>query len=83
MRPLGRNVIKVILVAVLFALADSGAHAKVFHADVCLYEGTSGGVVAAVEVARDHKTAVILECGLRETENPPGKRRAGAKLERR
>src|SRR5580698_5664009 len=37
--------------------------ARSFDADVCVYGGTSGGVIAALEVARAGKTAVIFEPG--------------------
>jgi hypothetical protein len=40
-----------------------GAEAQVIEADVCVYGGTSGGVVAAVQAARMGKTAVIAEPG--------------------
>ena len=38
-------------------------NAKTFHADVCVYGGTSGGVVAAAEISRSGRTAVIFEPG--------------------
>ncbi len=37
--------------------------AEVIEADVCVYGGTAGGVVAAVQAARMGKTAVIAEFG--------------------
>ncbi len=36
---------------------------KIIEADVCIYGGTSGGVVAAVQTARMGKRAVIVEPG--------------------
>ncbi len=43
-------------------LAASGRSAVV-EADICVYGGTSGGVIAAVQAARLGKTAVIVEPG--------------------
>src|SRR5687767_9994499 len=37
--------------------------AEVIEADVCVYGGTSGGVIAAVQAARLGKSAVIAEFG--------------------
>jgi hypothetical protein len=37
--------------------------AEIIQADLCIYGGTAGGVVAAVQVARMGKTAVIAEFG--------------------
>ncbi|MBI1370277.1 MAG: FAD-dependent oxidoreductase [Planctomycetes bacterium] len=39
------------------------AEPKNIDADVCIYGGTSGGVIAAVQVCRMGKTAVLLEPG--------------------
>ncbi len=39
------------------------AQAQIVEADICIYGGTSGGVVAAVQAARLGKTAVIVEPG--------------------
>ncbi len=49
----------------LLSLASTlpGAESRVIEADVCVYGGTSGGVVAAVQAARMGKTAVIAEPG--------------------
>jgi hypothetical protein len=41
----------------------SGGAAEVIEADICIYGGTSGGVIAAVQVARQGKRAVIVEPG--------------------
>ncbi|HSI11159.1 MAG TPA: FAD-dependent oxidoreductase [Chthoniobacter sp.] len=54
------------LVALIF-LVSAGALAqdapKVVEADVCVYGGTSGGVIAAIQAARLGKRAVIVEPG--------------------
>ena len=47
----------------LFAVLPLSALAATFHADVCIYGGTSGGVIAAAELAREGKTAVLFEPG--------------------
>src|SRR5579883_1898783 len=39
------------------------ASAEIITSDVCIYGGTAGGVVAAIETAREGKTAVIAEFG--------------------
>src|SRR5689334_11357867 len=39
------------------------ASAEEIEADVCVFGGTSGGVVAAVQVARQGKRAILLEPG--------------------
>jgi choline dehydrogenase-like flavoprotein len=50
--------------AVLFLiLATSPLFADVITADVCVYGGTSGGVVAAVQAARMGKSVVLVEPG--------------------
>ncbi|MBA3356041.1 MAG: FAD-dependent oxidoreductase, partial [Pyrinomonadaceae bacterium] len=36
---------------------------RIIYTDVCIYGGTSGGVVAAVQTARLGKSAVIVESG--------------------
>ena len=41
----------------------AGGATKVVEADVCVYGGTSGGVVAAVQAARMGRRAVIVEPG--------------------
>ncbi|MFO1451932.1 MAG: FAD-dependent oxidoreductase [Opitutaceae bacterium] len=40
-----------------------GAEAALIEADFCVYGGTSGGVVAAVQAARLGRTAVVIEPG--------------------
>ena len=49
--------------SLLSALFAAGACAGEVSADVCVYGGTSGGVVAAIQVARQGKQAVLLEPG--------------------
>lgn len=39
------------------------AEAKTIDADVCVYGGTSGGIVAAIQASRMGKTAVLVEFG--------------------
>lgn len=46
----------------LLSLAVS-AHAEEFEADLCVFGGTSGGVVAAVQAARMGKRVVLVESG--------------------
>src|ERR1039457_6987604 len=49
--------------AVVLSACSLPLSARSFDADVCVYGGTSGGVIAALEVARAGKTAVIFEPG--------------------
>src|SRR5438309_7864488 len=44
-------------------LAAGAEPAKVTEAEVCVYGGTSGGVIAAVEAARLGKKVVLVEPG--------------------
>jgi hypothetical protein len=44
-------------------LAGGGVGAAELTADVCVYGGTSGGVIAAVQAARMGKQVVLLEAG--------------------
>jgi hypothetical protein len=54
----------VILLAVFPCLCGTILHAQpVITSDVCVYGGTSCGVAAAVEAARQGKTVVIVEIG--------------------
>ncbi len=46
-----------------FLLGATSAFATVHEADVCVFGGTSGGVSAAVQVARMGKTVVLAEPG--------------------
>lgn len=48
---------------VLLGIGGRLVAAPVIEADVCVYGGTSGGVIAAVQAARMGKRAVILEAG--------------------
>lgn len=56
-----RLVISVALIALLFAAKSDAQSEAPVRADVVIYGGTSAGVVAAVQVARMGKTAVLLE----------------------
>jgi hypothetical protein len=47
----------------LLALLNPCSRATVIDADVCVYGGTSGGVVAAVQAARMGKRTVLVEPG--------------------
>jgi hypothetical protein len=51
------------LAAVAVVACSIPLAARSFDADVCVYGGTSGGIIAALEVARAGKTAVIFESG--------------------
>src|SRR6476620_4023196 len=51
-----------IFVLALMPIALSATE-KVVEADVCVYGGTSGGVIAAVQAARLGHSAVIIEPG--------------------
>ena len=42
---------------------ESGGEDRSENADICVYGGTSGGVIAAVRAARAHKRVVLLEPG--------------------
>ena len=46
-----------------FILAAKAAVAEIIEAEVCVYGGTSGGVIAAVQAARLGKSAVLAEFG--------------------
>ncbi len=50
----------VLLVAVLLAQFPSLAVAQPIYVDVCVYGGTSGGVIAAVKAARMGKTVALV-----------------------
>ena len=47
----------------LICLKPSKCRTETVETDICIYGGTSGGVVAAVQVSRMGKTAVIIEPG--------------------
>lgn len=52
-----------ILVFVVLALRPGSSQAATMEADICIYGGTSGGVVAAVQAARMGKSVVLIEPG--------------------
>ncbi len=52
-----------LVLAACFAPVSPAQDQKLIEADVCIYGGTSGGVVAAVQVSRMGKRAVIAEPG--------------------
>ena len=58
-----RGCITAAAIALPLLLALGGCAKNVVPADVCVYGGTSGGVVAAAAAARAGKTAVIVEPG--------------------
>jgi choline dehydrogenase-like flavoprotein len=54
---------RILLSLLLVAFGSLPARAATFEADVCVYGGTSGGVIAAVQAARMGKTVILLESG--------------------
>jgi len=52
-----------LLFALLYVLNIPPSRADTLDADICVYGGTSGGVVAAVQAARMGKSVVLLEPG--------------------
>jgi len=58
-----RTLICILIGAVASSAVAVAKEGQVVEADVCVYGGTSGGVVAAVQVARLGKRAVIAEPG--------------------
>jgi hypothetical protein len=54
---------KFVLTWLCLLLAGSLPAAEIIESDVCVYGGTAGGVVAAVEAARLGKKAVVAEFG--------------------
>src|SRR5262245_36725390 len=62
MNELLRLVVSCLLVVAGFCSSAICA-AEVTGADICIYGGTSGGVVAAVQAARMGKKAVVVEPG--------------------
>src|ERR1700727_1943190 len=54
---------RALLFCAAFAQAAHGSFAEIFTADVCVYDGTAGGVIAAVETARLGKSVVLTEFG--------------------
>ena len=62
--PLGRRLARLMMAfALLVVAAFSPAQAATHEADVCVYGGTSGGVVAAVQAARMGKRVILMEPG--------------------
>src|SRR5262245_2540765 len=57
------SVVSVALVVMHLAIAAHRVAAETIQADVCIFGGTSGGAVAAVQVARQGKRAVLLDPG--------------------
>ena len=53
--------LSLIFAALFFRAGLVATAAEVIEADVCVYGGTAGGVVAAVQTARMGKTAVVAE----------------------
>jgi len=51
------------LLSVIMLLAALPVAAKEFAADVIVYGGTSGGIAAAIQVARDGKSVILVESG--------------------
>ena len=51
------------MLALLAIMTLEASAAQVLEADVCVYGGTSGGVVAAVQAARLGKRVMIVEPG--------------------
>lgn len=52
-----------VVVALVLSQATRLCAAEIIEADLCVYGGTSGGIVAAVQAARVGKTAVLVEFG--------------------
>jgi hypothetical protein len=52
-----------ILISMLLASWPGRSQAATVEADICIYGGTSGGVVAAVQAARMGKTVILAEPG--------------------
>ena len=52
-----------ILIVLLLASWLGAAHAATVEADICIYGGTSGGVVSAVQAARMGKRVILVEPG--------------------
>jgi hypothetical protein len=51
------------VLALILLLPASALHGAEFTADVCVYGGTSGGVIAAVQAGRMGKSVVLVEPG--------------------
>lgn len=59
---MNRSISSVISLLLVLSL-DCTSHADIHEADVCIYGGTSGGAVAAVQAARMGKRVVLVEPG--------------------
>ena len=59
----GRAIGMLALVVAGLALSSSAPAAQIVESDLCVYGGTSGGIIAAVQAARMGKTAVVVEPG--------------------
>src|ERR1041384_5633452 len=55
--------LRIALLALVVASTARPTVAQITSADVCIYGGTSGGVVAAVQAARMGKNVIIVEPG--------------------
>ena len=53
----------VLLLILTLTLNFAARAAEVIHADVCVYGGTSAGVIAAAAVAKEGRTVVLVEPG--------------------
>lgn len=53
----------ILTLLLLVSFPQPAAAQPIIEADVCIYGGTSGGVVAAVQAARMGKSVVIAEPG--------------------
>ncbi|MGZ5544722.1 MAG: FAD-dependent oxidoreductase, partial [Limisphaerales bacterium] len=61
MSPLARSTFQLAIAAVLFTATL--LHAEVIESDICVFGGTSAGVVAAVQSARMGKKVVLTDFG--------------------
>jgi hypothetical protein len=59
------RIIKYMAALLYAALASAVAAGEIVECDVCVYGGTAGGVIAAVQAQKMGKTAVIAEFGQR------------------
>lgn len=62
-QPVWRAAVAGLLALFSLGLTGSASAAEVIEADVCIYGGTAGGGVAAVQAARMGRTVVIAEFG--------------------
>ncbi len=60
--PMKRNS-RACLIVLLLAASFGDARAKVFETDVCVFGGTSAGVIAAVQAVKLGRTAIVVEPG--------------------